>query len=192
MFGSQPTIHPFRTEWSYNNLVYAIVGLAMGALTGKSYSSLLESRIARPFGLSRTGLSFNDSQSRDVAKTYLVIEDGTAVTNNASFFVPGTAMVAAGGISSSVNDLLVFYAAMLQQLSRTADARPSQHLLKGPSVIISGKSFMKDSAMSTLERSSGLGWIRTQLPGTLGAMGLNPWLSQMPLINTQRLALYHQ
>lgn len=76
MFGSQPTIHPLRTEWSYNNLGYAIVGLAMGALTGKSYSSLLKSRIARPFGLSRTGLSFNDSQSCDVAKTYLVTEEG--------------------------------------------------------------------------------------------------------------------
>jgi hypothetical protein len=33
---------------------------------------------------------------------------------------------------------------------------------------------MKDDEKSLLERSYGLGWIRTQLPGTLGAMGLNP------------------
>lgn len=47
-----------------------------------------------------------------------------------------------------------------------------------------------------LESTYGLGWIRTQLPGQLGAMGLNPWLvKKMPVVgrgSSSRLAIYHQ
>jgi CubicO group peptidase (beta-lactamase class C family) len=131
MFGSQPPIRPFRTDWLYNNLGYAIVGLAMSARTGQSFGELFESRVAQPFGLQRTGLSFEHCQSCDLSKTYLVTEDGTAIENETPFFGPNTAMVAAGGICSSVNDLLVFYRAMLQKMAGATDLDPSLHPLKG-------------------------------------------------------------
>lgn len=192
MFGSQPSVHRFRTGWMYNNLGYAIVGLVMSALSGQTYSELFQSRIARPLGLDHTGLDFDHCQSCDVAKAYLTAEDGTAVENAKPLIPPRTAMVAAGGIRSSVNDLLVFYGAMLRQLGAAVDPDPSKYSLNGLPIITSAKSFMEGGEKSLLERTYALGWIRTQLPGTLGAMGLNPWLAQMPLINTSRLALYHQ
>ncbi|KAB5560245.1 hypothetical protein GE09DRAFT_83718 [Coniochaeta sp. 2T2.1] len=57
---------------------------------------------------------------------------------------------------------------------------------------MAGHSFMRPEHYSLLERSYGLGWIRTQLPGEVGAMGLNPWLARMPVAHHSRLAIYHQ
>lgn len=137
VFGSQPSVHRFRTGWMYNNLGYAIVGLAMIALSGQTYSELFQSRIARPLGLDRTGLAFDQCESCDVAKAYLTTEDGTPFENENPLIPAGTAMVAAGAIRSSVNDLLVFYGSMLRQLGATADPDPSQYSLRGLPIITS-------------------------------------------------------
>lgn len=168
----------------------------MTARSGQSYGELFQSRIARPLGLHRTGLDFDHCQSCDVARAYLVTEDGTAVENETPLISASTAMAAAGAIRSPVNDLLIFYDAMLQQLRAAPDPdrdpEPSRYSLHGLSIITAAKSFMKDAGEPLLERSYALGRIRTQLPGTRGAMGLNPWVAKMPLVNNSRLPLYHQ
>ncbi len=49
---------------------------------------------------------------------------------------------------------------------------------------------------SLLEQSYGLGWVRAQLPGLMGAVGLNPgFVNPMPVVgkgDKSRLAIYHQ
>jgi Beta-lactamase len=114
-------------------------------------------------------------------------------------FEPGSYMAAVGGIQSSVDDLLVLYREVLREAlqpsvpsANTTARTPLREVRK----VLSGHVPLGGKRTGILERTYGLGWIRTQLPGELGAMGLNSWLvERMPVAGQDahsRLAIYHQ
>ena len=189
----------FRAEMQYNNLGYAIAAMAMSEQTGLSYEELLHQKLLRPLKLTRTGLTFHSYDTEDVAKTYMVTPDGLAVENRRPMFEPGSYMAAVGGIQSSVDDLLVLYREVLREAlqpsvpsANTTARTPIREVRK----VLSGHVPLGGKRTGILERTYGLGWIRTQLPGELGAMGLNSWLvERMPVAGQDahsRLAIYHQ
>ena len=183
----------------YNNLGYAIAAMAMSERTGLSYEELLHQKLLRPLNLTRTGLTFHPHDTEDVAKTYIVTPDGLAVENRRPMFEPGSYMAAVGGIQSSVDDLLVLYREVLQealQLSTLSANTTARTPLREVRMVLAGHVPLGGKRTGILERTYGLGWIRTQLPGELGAMGLNSWLvERMPVAGQDahsRLTIYHQ
>ena len=171
----------------------------MSERTGLSYEELLHQKLLRPLNLTRTGLTFHPHDTEDVAKTYIVTPDGLAVENRRPMFEPGSYMAAVGGIQSSVDDLLVLYREVLQealQLSTLSANTTARTPLREVRMVLAGHVPLGGKRTGILERTYGLGWIRTQLPGELGAMGLNSWLvERMPVAGQDahsRLAIYHQ
>jgi CubicO group peptidase (beta-lactamase class C family) len=199
MFSVLPQQQQFRAKMQYNNLGYAIVAMAMSKQTGLSYEELLHQKILRPLNLTRTGLTFHPHDTEDLAKTYMVTPDGLAVENRRPMFESGSYMAAGSGIRSSVDELLVLYREVLREalqpsaLSGNTTARTP---LREVRTVLSGHVPLGGKHTGILEQTYGLGWIRTQLPGELGAMGLDSWLMErMPVAGQDthsRLAIYHQ
>ena len=180
----------FRAEMQYNDLGYGIASMAMSEQTGLSYEELLHQKLLRPLNLTH--------DIEDVAKTHIVTPDGLAVDNRRSMFEPGSNMAAAGGIQSSVDDLVLYREVPQEALqpsvpSANTTARTS---LREVCKVLSGHVLLGGKRTGILERTYGLGWIRTQLPGKLGAMGLDSWLvERMPVAGQDahpHLAIYHQ
>ncbi|KAI1120719.1 putative D-aminoacylase [Nemania abortiva] len=199
MFASFPRENQFRQAWLYNNLGYGLVSLQMSHVTGQDYDKLIQARILEPLNMTRTGTKFDKESTEDVASVFLVTEDKEAIKNLRPFFLPGSAMIAAGGLASCVDDLLSFYQLLTQQLSEeneSSDVPGTSPRLKRLETVVSPHAFIRSQRSGNLEQTYAMGWIRTQLPAELGIMGLNSGLVQeMPVVGRgsgSRLALYHQ
>ncbi|KAI9923459.1 hypothetical protein AWENTII_003170 [Aspergillus wentii] len=199
-FGGLPSVYPFRSTMQYNNLGYSLTSKLMSLKTHMNYGDLLETYITKPLGMNRTGVEADRKTAPNTAKLYMVSEDGTAVRNARPLYFENSQMIASGGIWSSIDDLLVFYQEVLnaasQQLRGNTSAEKNQSPLKQLKTLLTGHTFFPSQRRSLNEQTYGLGWIRTQLPGELGAIGLNPGLvKNMPIVgrsSPSRLTIYHQ
>ncbi|KAF6229941.1 hypothetical protein HO133_004278 [Letharia lupina] len=198
-FNSLLPISQFRGAFRYSNWGYTLAGDVIERLSGVGYSSYLESRILDPLDMKRTSADRERVRDDNVASPY-------AALDNASFHplpVPkacdGSIMNGAQGMRGTVNDLLKWCAALMEAQrgdlaspAASADASP----LRGIATQMS--SHIAISMPQYRETSYGLGWARTQLPGTLGSIGCNGmFVKQMPTIGPatqqqQHLVLYHQ
>lgn len=90
------------------------------------------------------------------------------IENPRPLYYEGTHMLASGGIWSSVNDLLILYQEVLKAAAQEGTETKARQLpLKQLSTILTGHTFIISQRNSRLERTYGLGWIRTQLPAEL-------------------------
>ncbi|KAF2791293.1 hypothetical protein K505DRAFT_363968 [Melanomma pulvis-pyrius CBS 109.77] len=98
-------------------------------------------------------------------------------------------MFGANGVNSCVQDLLVFYKAMLDASEHSDNDNPFKNI----EAILSGH--MPASGPSLLERSYALGWHRSQLPNTIAGSSMNGnYVSDMPVLcrgSKSQLAFYH-
>jgi CubicO group peptidase (beta-lactamase class C family) len=100
------------TKWAYSNVDAGLLGLALAQRAGMTYDALLESRITRPLQMTSTGLpAGNDraaaGQDVDLVSRMAVGHDA-ASRPAPRWNVP--ALVGAGSLVSSVNDMLTFLA----------------------------------------------------------------------------------
>jgi CubicO group peptidase (beta-lactamase class C family) len=189
-------VTPFRGEYRYNNWGYEIAGRAIENLTGKTFSDFLSEKIFEPLGMTRT--FNNDSEchgAANVAKGYKTFDDATPCPVPRPHMPEGTLMNPAGGIQSTVNDLLKYYGTLMksandQYQSRTTST-PGSPLKQLTQVLSSNIR----TAPSLREQSYAMGWARVQLPGMLCDTSRNQAaMARMPVIGTPghpRLALYH-
>ncbi|PVH84923.1 putative D-aminoacylase [Cadophora sp. DSE1049] len=199
VFSSLPQAKPFRSTIQYNNLGYALASSAVESRTGQSLIINLKQRILEPLGMYSTDFDTAGLAPDKVSKTYVVMEDGTPQHFTRSLVDENSWIAACGGLWSSTNDLLVYYKALLQsaqsQFMDSTTANP-QSPLKQVATLLTGHTFLDSQQKSLRERSYGLGWVRTQLPGILGAVGYNEYfVSKMPVAGTgsaPRLAVYRQ
>lgn len=108
--------HKLITEpgdhYLYSNLGVGLLGQALAHKSGGAYEELLRSRILKPLGMNETSVTLNSEMSARLAKGEGL--DGHIVKNwDLSVFV------GAGGIRSSVHDMLIFASANIG-LSETA------------------------------------------------------------------------
>jgi CubicO group peptidase (beta-lactamase class C family) len=146
MFASFPQEDHFRQGWVYNNLGYGIVSLQMSRATGQAYDDLLRTRILQPFNMTRTGTKSDTESMGDVADVFLVTEDKEKVENRRPLFAPGSALIAAGGLTACVDDLLSFCRVLTRQLSEeneSKDATGTSPLLKQLATFVSPHTFIK-------------------------------------------------
>jgi CubicO group peptidase (beta-lactamase class C family) len=97
----------FRDTYQYNNLMYTAAGFLGGVLAGTSWEDLVESRIFKPLGMTRSTTSTLDMQKGDdFAKPHLPSPAGPKGTD---FYVYQDFGVGPNGaVNSCVEDLLKY------------------------------------------------------------------------------------
>lgn len=146
--------------------------------------------------MSRT-ITTHDTKLDKVAEGYMALSDGKLYHQPHPFPEDGKVMEGAVAVQSCVRDLLIFYkevmrAAEDQKLNKRTrtDGCPLVqvgNMVTGHIPLVLG---------GGLERSYGLGWIITELPGTLGVIGLNErYMKHMPVVGKgmegTKTCLYH-
>ncbi|QDS86109.1 D-alanyl-D-alanine-carboxypeptidase/endopeptidase AmpH precursor [Rosistilla ulvae] len=122
----------------YSNLGFALLGSVVADRAQLSYDQLLQQRIAEPLGMADTRVALTASMRDRLAKPHLA--DGTETANWDFADMPG-----AGGIRSSLADMLRFAAANL---------KPESSKL-GPAIEIAWQVHRDDSDQGPV---MGLGW----------------------------------
>ncbi|KAH6637208.1 putative D-aminoacylase [Chaetomium tenue] len=166
----------YLEQYQYNNWGYCLAGEVIERAAGKSYGSLNPS---------------------NMAEAYMPLDDKTPWHVPRPEIQDGTLMGSAGGLRSCVKDLLKVYENLLlatkHQFAENASSAP-QSPFKQLQTIMTGH--MPISNATPRENTYALGWARTQLPGPLGATGLNGmFVSEMPTSKAgskSRLVLHHQ
>jgi CubicO group peptidase (beta-lactamase class C family) len=196
IFSSAPSVQEFRASFKYCNYAYWVVDEIIQQQTGQSWGTLLNDRLIEPLHLNRTFVKATPPSTTNIAKPYMPLMDGSFVEIPFPDCADGSAIAAAGGVRSSVNDLLKYYNALLNaRASEFGDKRAhDSHVLRQASVLTSAKNLMDPKGI--LERSYGLGLARTMLPGKFGDIGKNmPLVASMPVLglgDTAKLVIWHQ
>jgi CubicO group peptidase (beta-lactamase class C family) len=99
-----PQLTPLGEVWSYNNAGFYLAGRVIEVLTGKSYETALQELVLDPLGLENTFFFADDVMTRRFAVGHYRNDDGPPAV--ARPWGIGRAHHAAGGIASSVRDLL--------------------------------------------------------------------------------------
>lgn len=96
-------------HWKYSNLGYTVLGQIVEAVTGSSYEEAVQNLVLDPLGLDSTSPDFDEASLEDHATGYGVRYPGRA--RERFGHVHAHSMNSATGFSSTVGDLLEFYAA---------------------------------------------------------------------------------
>ena len=114
-FKHKPNFAP-GTSWSYSNTNYTLIGMILQKQTGKSLPDLVQQRIARPLGLTRT--YFANPRATNTGPGYAhgygvrFADSPPTSTDTASWPIGGWAG-AAGAIISDTDDLSRFFSGVL-------------------------------------------------------------------------------
>jgi D-alanyl-D-alanine-carboxypeptidase/D-alanyl-D-alanine-endopeptidase len=98
------------TGWDYSNLGYWLLGQALTSRAAMNYESLLRTRVLFPLNLTHTAIAPSSEMKANLAVGH------NAVLQPSQPFAsvpPYGSMAAAGGLTSSVNDLLTFLSATM-------------------------------------------------------------------------------
>ena len=139
-----------------------------------------------------------DQKGRDddnYAKGYMVLDSTETVEIERPPAQDGTLMAPANGVRSCVNDLLKFYSAVMAawEAEMCGPRAKDQHIVRNVGRLFQGRVPLTEG--SRLERAYATGFVRTQLPSPLGAVGYNGVFVPMPDVcrgSESRLVLYHQ
>ncbi|KAJ4356450.1 uncharacterized protein N0V89_004483 [Didymosphaeria variabile] len=192
IFAVLPSAGTFRASFVYNNWGYELVGQILERVTGKSLSQLLHERFFKPLNMTRTSTQW-DHPSRNMANSYTVLDDRSVIQVPRPTMEKGNLMEAAGGVKSSLGDLILLYTEMLEALtSADANEQPPNNVFRN-SLEIFGSTHPLPG-WSLREQSYGMGWCRAQLPGQLGRISENVALRPQPVVgkdSPSRLDIYH-
>lgn len=185
------TVSSFRQSWNYNNWGYSIASRVIERLSGQSYHDFVTKAVLQPLGLENTTTRPNLDDQGNTATPYATLEDGTPHQLPMKFPLADSLFEAAGGMFSTVNDLLKYIQAVL-----AAERDPTSTQLHSMRLLLSNQ--IPLDQVSREYRFYGLGWIRTLLPGVVGLQGDNAELfdwNELPILgqgSPARTAYYHQ
>ena len=184
--------------FAYNSTAYDVCDEAIEHLSGMSVGAFLQENVFAQLGLERTSMAPPPEGTDNVSKAYNALDDGTPVC------IPGPKTgdhgisSGSGGLHSCASDLARLYSSFVRSLNHEFENQQSStpgSPLKQISRLMSAHVPMFTTSIN--EISYGLGWVRVQLPNTMGHIGLNGRLLQddMPVVGKGRpdqLVLYHQ
>ncbi|WP_299458493.1 serine hydrolase [uncultured Microscilla sp.] len=103
-------------KMSYSSMGYILLAAIAEQITGKTFSTLLEERIARPLGLKNTGFTLNTNELQNFALSYDLKNQKAATDNDFRFKLNKprhqSNTYSTGGIHSTVEDMLVWFKAL--------------------------------------------------------------------------------
>ena len=105
-FSSGKLVNPPGQVFDYNNADYIVLGKIVERLHGKSYEQVLEEKILQPLKLENTGMLHQGDVLAGLADTYFFRPDLKALVNDLPVYPEN--WYAAGGMYSTVDDLLAF------------------------------------------------------------------------------------
>ncbi|KAH6611776.1 beta-lactamase/transpeptidase-like protein [Chaetomium sp. MPI-SDFR-AT-0129] len=183
----------FRSQFCYNNIAYGVLGEIIAKITGQPYHTYLQETILSPLGMMRTVVTEDNGLPKNSPLAYSTLDNGKPYNVPLPGSSGSTAMGSAGGLLSSGNDLSKYYKALMAAWSRRI-SREKEAVFSDISWIFTPLRIMETPALR--EKSYTSGWVRSQLPTTVGNMGANPGLlEKMPVLSDgikPRLALWHQ
>ncbi|CAG7933356.1 unnamed protein product [Penicillium olsonii] len=184
---------PFRASFLYNNWGYGLVAKVLETVTGDPLHVLLHEKIFKPLQMTRTSTLWDLDESNS-AKSYGVLQDLTPVEIGRPELGQGTLMEAAGGIKSTMEDLTRFYSSYIfavnDQVISSSNSTPGSIFHHCRDLVTNHARF---PGQSLREQGYGAGWARSQLPGQLGRISLNPSIGPEPIVgkgSESRLVLY--
>jgi serine-type D-Ala-D-Ala carboxypeptidase/endopeptidase len=93
------------TEWDYSNIGYWLLGQALAARAGMDYESLLRTRVTAPLKMKNTAVTLSTELKARLAVGHNAVLQPSPSFSSVSIYA---AMPAAGGLVSTVDDLLSF------------------------------------------------------------------------------------
>ncbi|KAL6881405.1 beta-lactamase/transpeptidase-like protein [Trichoderma novae-zelandiae] len=171
-----PSVHPVRSQWLYNNWMYALAGEVIERVTNQSWGKVLSSRVLTPLKLSQTTVIASEIPPDSLALPYMVLDDKTPVQVGKMGLTDGSIMTSAGGMRSTVSDLVIWGNALLSRFRDDEEAR-----LALLDTVLSGHSFINSTATS--DELYALGFAKVVTPAQFGKIGFNSMLMDaMPVI----------
>jgi CubicO group peptidase (beta-lactamase class C family) len=190
-----------RSRFLYNNFGYAMLGEIIIKLTGQPYHSYLKENVLSRLNMTRTLVTKDDGLPEDTSLAYSTLDDGTPQNVPLPGSSASIAMGSAGGLLSSSNDLAKYYKALMKVWRSHAQSDKDDHDVEDATAIFGDVSWLFAPLQimevpAFREKSYAAGWARSQLPTTVGDIGVNPSLvEEMPLLAEgidSRLAFWHQ
>jgi len=180
----------FRSSCMYNNYGYSIVGLLIEAISEQHLGDFLHDRVFGPLGMTRTTTEQLEANG-NTAKSYAVLSDRSFYEISLVQWLGRDTMAeGAGGVKSTLSDLLKFYGQFLKLLLLPEE---DNLLPKSFRDCIKPQAFFDTSGLR--EESYALGLVRAELPTQLGKLGPNPTLVELPTLGEGApsvLDIYHQ
>lgn len=190
-----PQVSDFRSKWIYNNWGFAMAAVMIERASGVSWGQFLKKKIFDPLHLQRT-TTVRNPEVDNVAEGHMALSDSRCIQNKERPHVSdGQLTCGANGVQSSVSDLLVMYKAFLAanaEKSSSVTAAKQVNPFKQVHTLLAPHIALSDEPLS--KQSYGLGWVRTELPGSLGATGINGmYISAMPVVGrgSKPKLIYH-
>lgn len=103
----------FRVTWTYNSLVYALLGILIEKVGKSSFANFMKTRVFAPLGMRNTSIVTSQSSNIPRAKPYIVLK-GNLVRELPTRTLYGSGFAASFGVESSLNDLLTWSQAVLE------------------------------------------------------------------------------
>ena len=171
-----PVKNDFRTAFWYCNILFSLAGHIIERFSGEhTWSAFTRKRIWEPLGMMRTTASLDVlKKDQNVATPYVTLTDGSMVAVNTPVVSDTHMDGEAGGIRSSVSDLLKWCKANLDSLKDK-----SANSLKEVGTLTSATTIMNPENLA--DGVYCLGWVRQSTPAKLGPISLNR-RSRSPLV----------
>ncbi|KAI0113680.1 beta-lactamase/transpeptidase-like protein [Nemania sp. FL0031] len=179
-------VYSLRSKWLYNNWMYALAGEVIERVTNMPWGQALDQIVLQKLGLSQTTVRKSAIPEGSTALPYLVLNDKSLVRTGDLGLTDDELMSSAGGIRSTVHDMLSWGNSLLAPL------RGEEGPLFSMDTIFSGQSFMERSA--ALDELYSMGFAKVVTPTQFGKIGFNPGLvDAMPIIGagSSHQVFYH-
>ncbi|KAJ8130048.1 hypothetical protein O1611_g3579 [Lasiodiplodia mahajangana] len=188
----------FRGSYKYNNWGVAVVGVLVERLTGQELGQVMKEKLFDPLKLKNTKM-YDSVRTKNWAKSYGVLSDRSNVQIPEGAVGVGVFTEGGSGIVSTIDDMIPLYSAYLAALKHqfaTGPCTTPGNPFVQCRTIFKGHTFLDPDANNLLlEQSYACGWVRSQLPGSLGGIGMNASQTTMPVVlggGESHLCIYHQ
>ncbi|KAI1179039.1 beta-lactamase/transpeptidase-like protein [Nemania sp. FL0916] len=201
VFSSLQRRASLRSQFQYNNICFALLGEIIAKVSGQPYHQFLRENILDPLNMTRTVVDRTTTPSDNVSSVYSIMDDGHPHNVPLPELDATSAIGPAGGLSSTVNDLVIYSKALMKcwQVQNRRQAENGEISAIKPVFSDVSWLFAPLQIMGTptaREKAYAAGWCRSQLPGAVGDIGVNSGLvKKMPELASgiqPRLAIWHQ
>jgi CubicO group peptidase (beta-lactamase class C family) len=187
--------YSLRSSFIYQNIMYAVAGDVVEAVSGMPWEEFVRRRIFAPLGMTRTVATLRETRTRDnVASPHDRVDGAVRVIRNASV----DPVAAAGSIWSSVADMSKWMRVMLDS-GRTADGRRLletatwAELLK-PQTIVTPQGFYPTARLTRPHWTTyALGWFQQDYNGRVVSFhtgSIDGMVAIIGMIPDERLGVY--